>query len=269
MCRAWISLVFLVLLGALSQGFAGVVATTRTKHTLTLDSVTGVSPTDFVVSSELAFVGGGAVDLFASGEGATDAKGTISVDGFTVVNPFEVPELNEGDSFVADLTAIAERSSGGTSEAAAFASYQMTFENASASIATFTLSYSTMISATVTGAETTFNTREGISNGFAMLADDGDIVGAPFITEFGPFGPIKAVSDFQFVESRVNGNTSFSGSMTETFSFSVAPASVETFTIEAVAFSQAMATVPEPGSLAIWSAGLLLLVRRGRKSRLA
>ncbi|MEO1528511.1 MAG: hypothetical protein AAFX06_24075 [Planctomycetota bacterium] len=266
MVRVAFSLLFIGALSALSQVSGGVIATTRTTHSLTLDSVTGVSPTDYVVSSELAFVGGGVLDLFAAGEGATDASGTVSVNGLNVTNPFEVPDLVEGDTFAADLTAVAERSSAGFSEADAFAAYQMTFENASASAATFTLTYSTMVSASVTGAETLFNSSEGISDSFAMLADDGDIVGAPFVNAaFGPF-TIKSLSDERLIESRFDGNGSSSGTMTETFSFTVAAGTYETFTIEAFAGAQAMATVPEPGSLIVWSAGLLLVTRRRRKS---
>ena len=269
MCRMAI-LASLVGLGICCSAHAGVFSSTDATHTLTLESVTGVAPDDFVVSSEFTLVAGGPIDSNASGEGATSASGTVRVGGMTVVDPFEVPSLRAGKSFVAELTAVAERFSSGTSEAYAAAAYRMTFENLSTVDATFALRYVSTVKTSVSGADTVLNTSNGGSRGYAFLSDDDDSMTAPFTLESHPVlpgPPIRAILTDEVIDTLIQGsNGASTGGRDEAFSFILAPGKSRSFTIEADVYARAVAAVPEPGSIVIWSAGLFLVARRRRKS---
>lgn len=268
---AVVLLTTLALFGFNGSADAGVIATTDVRHTLTLDSVDIVPSGTFLVTPTItAFNPLEVVETNFNGEGSTGASGSVSVNNQQISLPSEIPALAENGSIVIDLAALAERSSSGVSFARASAQYQLEFQNLSGADATFHLSYVSEVSASVLGADTLFSTSSGFSNGFGAVIDDGSLVGDPFVNQVldptipFPLTSVDAVRNGHTVSSFIDGNTTISSTMTQSFSFTIAGGDSATFSLEGLAFAGASATVPEPGSLAIWATGVLLLTRRRR-----
>ena len=263
--RRMVAVVLLMTLGFIgfsTSTLAGVIATTHVRHSLTLDAVDIVPNGSFFVTPKIAGFFPELADLDFNGEGATNATGEVSVNNKQATNPLEIPSLEENGTMIVDLTAIAERSSSGLSFARALTKFQIEFLNLSGADATFHLTYVAEVSTSVAGADTLFNTRSGLSAGYGALIDDSGVMGSlPFQTHTinDAVGSVEAILNRHDVT-----NSTSSSTITESFSLTIGDGS-EVFSFEAVAFAQANATVPEPGSLAIWSAGVLLLTRRRRR----